>query len=153
MENNEKYLNDSLNFVMHIIEIKLILFFQVSLNELLFFSPEATVIGYRFRKCKGVWLKNKLHQNEIITTWNLTVWGNVIILYTLHSMGRKTIAQFFHSKQSRGRKVTIHCRTGKIHPWSELPEILLSLHVDFIKPCRILFSLLFHSFKLVYVFL
>lgn len=138
---------------MHITEIKLLLFFQVSLNELLFFPPKATVIGYWFRKGKGMWLKNKPHQNEMITMWNLIVWWDVIILYTLHSMGRKTIAQFFQRRQSRGRKVTIHCRTGKLHPLSELPEIFLSLHVDFIKPTRILLSLLFHSFILAFVFL
>lgn len=85
--------------------------------------------------------------------WNLIVWWNVIILHILQSMGRKTIAKFFQRKQSRGRKVTIHCRTGKLHPWSELPEIFLSLHMDFIKPSRILLRLLFHSFKLVFFFL
>lgn len=50
-------------------------------------------------------------------------------------MGRKKeIALFFQRKKSRGRKVTIHCRTGKIHPWSKVPELFLSLHMDFIKP-------------------
>lgn len=95
-----------------------------------------------------MWLKNKLHQNEIITMWNLIAWWNVIILYTLHSMGRKKLpSSLSQRKQSRGRKVIIHCRTGKIHPWCELPELFLSLHTDFIKPsisffqtCLCLFS-------------
>lgn len=49
---------------------------------------------------------------------------------------KKTIARFFlaQRKQSTGRKVIRHCRTGKIHPWSELPELFLILQMDFIKP-------------------
>jgi len=39
----------------------------------------------------------------------------------------------------------MHCRTGKIHPWSELPELFLSLQMDFIKPSISFFQTCLHS--------
>lgn len=100
------------------------------------------MIEYWFRKGKGMWLKNKLQQNQITTKQNLIVWWNV----TLLSMGRKKKlhSSFSQRKQSTGRKVIMHYRTGKIHPWSELPELFLSLQMDFIKPSIPFFQTCLH---------
>lgn len=49
-------------------------------------------------------------------------------------MGEKKLhSSLSQRRQSTGRKVIMRCRTGKIHPWSELPELFLSLQMDFIK--------------------
>lgn len=53
VENNEKDLNDSMNFGMHIIEIKLILFFQSSLNELQIFPLKEQWLDIDLEKVKG----------------------------------------------------------------------------------------------------
>lgn len=53
MENNDKDLNDSLNFGMHIIEIKLILFFQASLNELQIFPLKRQWLDIDLENVKG----------------------------------------------------------------------------------------------------
>lgn len=53
MENNEKDLNDSVNFGMRIIEIKLILSFQASFNKLKIFPLKEQWLDIDLEKVKG----------------------------------------------------------------------------------------------------
>lgn len=94
--------------------------------------------------------KKKTKMNQIRTVWNLIVWRNETILGILLLpsawIGEKLHCSLSQRKQRTGRKITVHCKTGIIHPWSELPEIFLSLQTDFIKP-------FVHFFKCVIIFL
>lgn len=99
-----------------------------------------------------MWIKKKkkTKMNQIRTVWNLIVWRNETILGILLLpsawIGEKLHCSLSQRKQRTDRKITVHCKTGIIHPWSELPEIFLSLQTDFIKP-------FVHFFKCVIIFL
>lgn len=66
-------------------------------------------------------------------------------IYTTQHGNKKYLhSALSQRKKSRGRKVITHCRTGNIHPQSELAEFFLSLQMNFIKPSISFFQTCLH---------